>query len=385
MRHRCRRSISSQTLLQHRFRFVAMPRDTGRGRRRVRHRPLIANQADQPHAAHALDRDDEIHCAEDRPPAVSGALHPAEARKPFLRPNGQQVATEATGLDFEAEQAQPIAQAPVADELALARQIETLLASPPDPTPHAPEALAQTPQARRVEAEDHDAPFGHEHAFDLAQREMRIAGELERVRQHDEIEAEILERQRIEIAMQGYAHLRQYPIVAGIGRSSLFSRHPPVRHAIGAQGLEFDEPELQRVKTEQVGDGLIQVALFPFEQVATGGGLQPLGQTYNRAALRHEPDRSPRLYDYARAVARGDSSEPETPTTMTLPIQLPWRARTCNGLRLLAFPVLLLAGCATSNGPPAAPQPSSTSPTAIAAVPAAPVIEAAPAATSTPA
>ncbi|HEX7437285.1 MAG TPA: transglycosylase SLT domain-containing protein, partial [Caldimonas sp.] len=64
---------------------------------------------------------------------------------------------------------------------------------------------------------------------------------------------------------------------------------------------------------------------------------------------------------------------------MTLPLQLPWHARARHGLRLLALPVLLLAGCATSHGPPSALQPSSTPPPTISAAPAAPVVEAAPA------
>ncbi|HEX7440776.1 MAG TPA: transglycosylase SLT domain-containing protein, partial [Caldimonas sp.] len=65
---------------------------------------------------------------------------------------------------------------------------------------------------------------------------------------------------------------------------------------------------------------------------------------------------------------------------MTLPLQLAWRAQARHALRLLALPVSLLAGCATFNVPPSAPQPSSDSPPEIAAAPAAPVVEAAPAA-----
>ena len=47
-----------------------------------------------------------------------------------------------------------------------------------------------------------DAPFGNEHPLDLAQRQVRVARQLERMRQDDEVEAGRIERQGVEVAAQ---------------------------------------------------------------------------------------------------------------------------------------------------------------------------------------
>ncbi len=66
----------------------------------------------------------------------------------------------------------------------------------------AAESLTKSPEACRIEADHDDAAFGNQHALDLAQREVRVARRLERMRQDDEVEAVALERQRIEVAME---------------------------------------------------------------------------------------------------------------------------------------------------------------------------------------
>jgi hypothetical protein len=68
-----------------------------------------------------------------------------------------------------------------------------------------------------------------------------------------------------------------------------------VRHAVRLQRIELRQAELQRVKAEQVGDGLVEMALLPLEQDLSHGGPQPLGQLYDRA-FRHEPDRTARAH-----------------------------------------------------------------------------------------
>ena len=84
-----------------------------------------------------------------------------------------------------------------------------------------------------------------------------------------------------------------------IARDSLVTaqldREPSMRHAVGLQRVELGQPELQRVKAEQVGDGTVEMALLPLEQHLPDGGPQPLGQLYDRA-FRHEPDRSARVH-----------------------------------------------------------------------------------------
>ena len=79
-------------------------------------------------------------------------------------------------------------------------------------------------------------------------------------------------------------------------------------HAVGAQCFELGQAELQRVEAEHVGDGLVEMALLPGEEVLSRRGLQPLGQLYDRA-FRHEPDRRTRLRHAAldaQALARED-------------------------------------------------------------------------------
>ena len=74
------------------------------------------------------------------------------------------------------------------------------------PKPEAPvqvgAPLAQAPQAGRVEAADHHLALGHQHALDLAQRGVRVGVQLQRVRQHHQVEAVLLERQRREVGDQ---------------------------------------------------------------------------------------------------------------------------------------------------------------------------------------
>ena len=54
-------------------------------------------------------------------------------------------------------------------------------------------------QRERIEARDDDLPFGADHAIRLAQHEVRIVGELERVRQHDQVDRVLRERQPVRI------------------------------------------------------------------------------------------------------------------------------------------------------------------------------------------
>ena len=89
-----------------------------------------------------------------RPPAVAGASIQPKRASQLRRAERRAVAAEAARLDLEAEQAQPVAQAPVADELAGARQEQARSAPVPGRRRMRPQALAQPPQAGRVEADD---------------------------------------------------------------------------------------------------------------------------------------------------------------------------------------------------------------------------------------
>jgi hypothetical protein len=154
-----------------------------------------------------------------------------------------------------------------------------------EPPPQAAETLADAPQARRIEADDDHAAFGNEDALDLAQSEVRIASELERVRQDDEVERPRCERQRVEVTAQrrrrhdvharcsvGNRRVRRDVHRASGGRVGNFfvtrglHREPAMRHPVRLQRVELRQPELQRVESEQVGDGAVEMALLPLEQ-----------------------------------------------------------------------------------------------------------------------
>ncbi len=119
---------------------------------------------------------------------------------------------------------------------------------------------------------------------------MRVAGELQRVRQDDEIETRGGERQRVEMAAQrrrrddgdarGLRRALDRDVVHGdrVDGADIFvvagglDREPTVRHAVGLQRGELRQPELQRMKAEHVGDGAVEMALFPLEQDLSHGG-----------------------------------------------------------------------------------------------------------------
>ena len=75
----------------------------------------------------------------------------------------------------------------------------------------------------------------------------------------------------------------------------MLARNPAVRHPVGSQGLQLGQAELQGVEAEQIGHGDVQMGLFPLQNVSARRGLEPIGQTYNRA-FRHEPDCPARLH-----------------------------------------------------------------------------------------
>ncbi|MOA65613.1 hypothetical protein D3C78_1920660 [compost metagenome] len=60
-----------------------------------------------------------------------------------------------------------------------------------------------------------------------------------------------------------------------------------MRHAVGAQPIDLGGPELQGVVTENIGHRLVELGLLPGQEVAAGGGREPILQTYNLTA--HDP------------------------------------------------------------------------------------------------
>ncbi len=100
----------------------------------------------------------------------------------------------------------------------------------------------------------HDLALGPDHAIGLAQHEVRIVGELERVRQHDEVDGVLGERQPVRVGDD-------------VGRRVVVER-PARRDAALREERALRQPDLQRVEAEDVGDGLVEVRLLAREQVA---------------------------------------------------------------------------------------------------------------------
>jgi hypothetical protein len=122
-------------------------------------------------------------------------------------------------------------------------------------------ALPHAPQAGRVEPADHHAALGHQHPLDLAQRGVRVGAQFERVRQHHQVEAVGRKRQGREIGQQ-----RRLAAARRVVHCE-----PAVRHAVGAQGVDFGRAELQCVIAEHVGHRLVELGLLPCQQVAPRG------------------------------------------------------------------------------------------------------------------
>ncbi len=64
----------------------------------------------------------------------------------------------------------------------------------------------------------------------------------------------------------------------------LLHGEPAMGYAVGTQGMKFRDSQLQSVVAEKIGDGFIQLGLFPFQQVRPRRGLEPFLQTYNLVA-----------------------------------------------------------------------------------------------------
>jgi len=135
--------------------------------------------------------------------------------------------------------------------------------------------LPQAPQAGRVEAKHQHPPLRHQHTLHLAQGLVRVDAEIQRQRQHHQIQAGRFERQRRAVAQQRGAGGRLALALAGE------PCQPAPRHAIGTQALQLGQTQLQRVVTEHIHQRLVAPVLHPIQGIGTGGGFQPLAHPYN--------------------------------------------------------------------------------------------------------
>ena len=103
----------------------------------------------------------------------------------------------------------------------------------------------------------------------ISQHLVRIVGELERVRQHDQVHGVLGERQPVRVGDD-------------LGRRVVVER-PARRDAALREEWARRQADLQRVEPEDVGDGLVEVRLLAREQVAAEVGREPLRE--RRCAL----------------------------------------------------------------------------------------------------
>jgi len=76
-----------------------------------------------------------------------------------------------------------------------------------------------------------------------------------------------------------------------------------MRHAVGAQRVEFGQAKLQRVKAEEVDDDAIELSLFPRQQVLPGGvSSQTASSSVRLGSVMH-------TYEAVAAGAPGSCSQ----------------------------------------------------------------------------
>ncbi len=232
------------------------------GARRRRKRFLAALAAlpgrlEEAHAEHLLRRAQEIDAAGDRPPAVAGLLEEREPAQPLLLRERWHVAVEAAADDIEAEQRQPVLQAIERDEVAV-----------PGRRRAAAEIPTHAEQRERIEARDDDLALGADHAPRLAQHQVRIAREFERVRHDDQVERILGERQRMRICDD-------------VGRRVVIERPARCDAALREESM-LGQADLQRAETEDVGHGQIEIRLLALPQVHARRRREPRGERWRQ-------------------------------------------------------------------------------------------------------
>src|SRR5690606_16945114 len=106
----------------------------------------------------------------------------------------------------------------------------------------------QSEQAPRVEARDDHLAFRNQYAHDLAQDLVRIVGEFQDVRKHDEVDA-----------VRGN---REVPEVGLEGDRTGGTQGPARGDTGGTQQIDLREPVLQCVVAEDVGHHAVVVVAF---------------------------------------------------------------------------------------------------------------------------
>src|SRR2546425_1052021 len=156
-------------------RLLRVPGD--RRKRLLAHAPRPRGR-DYAHPQYALGRAEEVHTARDGPPAVSRLLEEFAALEPFVLRERRHIRVEPSSRHLEAQQCEPILEPIKRNEVAVPGH--ALLAA---------EIALRAEQAEWIEPRDEDLTLWPDHAIDFAQQLMRLVGEFERVRKHDQVDA----------------------------------------------------------------------------------------------------------------------------------------------------------------------------------------------------
>ena len=60
-----------------------------------------------------------------------------------------------------------------------------------------------------------------------------------------------------------------------------------MRHAVCLQRIQLGQTQLQGMESKKVSNSGVKLCLLPSQQIAPGGGLKPVRQTYN--STTHAP------------------------------------------------------------------------------------------------
>ncbi len=228
----------------------------------------------------------------------------AIAGQPLVAAERRTIAAEASAFKVETQQLDPVFQSREGDQIDGGGHER--------PAGHLADRLPRAPQRQRVEAENDQLPFGHQHALGFAQQPVRVAREFQRVRHHDQIDALCFERQVQQVAPYRAASGRcgqacraggrirrrcgqRHRAIAGTTRRAARKRvgragaargiehEAAAGHAVFAQRVELRQAELQRMIAEHVRHHAVELGLFPVKHVAAGWRVGPGGPVYNRS------------------------------------------------------------------------------------------------------
>src|SRR6185369_422092 len=199
---------------------------------------------------------------------------------------------EAAAGHFEAEQRKPILEPIERDEAAVPRR----RLAPAEVALHSEEA-------ERIEPRDHDLPLRADGAVHLAEQLVRLARELERVRQHDEVERVLRKRQPVRIGANVRGSLR---VDGPVRRDAALRKKRALRQA-----------DLDRLEAEDVGDGTVEPRLLARQQVAPERSLEPLRERRRNRDRRSE--RGVHVSDYPHPRVDGQlRGQPRVPVSAWL-------------------------------------------------------------------